>query len=339
MNVQTVASEIRAARPQRPDTVRAIRANGIERRHFLQVAGASLLAGAVSQAETMSAQLARPSAVPRDWEPRYLLASSLYGYTALPEVLDQVRLCGATAVDLWPKVHGNQREQLTEMGVDAFRTHLQQREIGLGCLTQFPLGPFGLADELRLAQSLDCRLIVTSCPGVKGQQGEALRRAVREFLQRMEPHLALAAETGVVIAIENHSNSLIDSVEALLTLHELNSSPHLGIAFAPYHLPQDVGILSDCLRDLGAAVKLFYAWQHGKGCMQPQPKADELLQLPGRGDLDFRPLMTVLRDNHYEGWIEIFMHPFPRGIPIHESVAEVTAEINRARDYLDHCLD
>jgi sugar phosphate isomerase/epimerase len=256
----------------------------------------------------------------------------------LPEVLDQVRLCGATAVDLWPKVHGNQREQLTEMGVDAFRTHLQQREIGLGCLTQFPLGPFGLAEELRLAQSLDCRLIVTSCPGTKGQQGEALRRAVREFLQRMEPHLALAAETGVVIAIENHSHSLIDSVEALLALHELNSSPNLGIAFAPYHLPQDVGILSECLRELGSAVKLFYAWQHGKGCMQAQPKADELLQMPGRGDLDFRPLMTVLRDNHYEGWIEIFMHPFPRGIPILETVAEVTAEINRARDYLDHCF-
>ena len=335
MNAHPPALKTRQTSPDSPVTIRT---KAVERRHFLQVAGASLLASALSQEEAMSAQLARPSAAPRAWAPRYLLASSLYGYTALPEVLDQVRLCGATAVDLWPKVHGNQREQLTEMGVDAFRTHLQQREIGLGCLTQFPLGPFGLADELRLSQSLDCRLIVTSCPGAKGQQGEALRRAVREFLQRMEPHLALAAETGVVIAIENHSNSLIDSVEALLTLHELNSSPNLGIAFAPYHLPQDVGILSECLRELGSAVKLFYAWQHGKGCMQAQPKPDELLQLPGRGELDFRPLMTVLRDNRYDGWIEIFMHPFPRGIAIHESVAEVTAEINRARDYLDRCL-
>ena len=32
------------------------------------------------------------------------------------------------------------------------------------------------------------------------------------------------------------------------------------------------------------------------------------------------------------------MHPVPRGIPILDTAEEVTAEINRARRYLESCL-
>ncbi|NRA58393.1 MAG: hypothetical protein HRU13_09810 [Phycisphaerales bacterium] len=56
--------------------------------------------------------------------------------------------------------------------------------------------------------------------------------------------------------------------------------------------------------------------------------------MPGRGDLDFAPLLVALRNIDYRGWTEIFMHPVPRGIPILETTAKVTAEINQARRYL-----
>jgi sugar phosphate isomerase/epimerase len=56
--------------------------------------------------------------------------------------------------------------------------------------------------------------------------------------------------------------------------------------------------------------------------------------MPGRGPLDFGPLLQALRDIRYQGWTEIFMHPVPRGIPILETAAQVTAEINRSREYL-----
>ncbi len=64
------------------------------------------------------------------------------------------------------------------------------------------------------------------------------------------------------------------------------------------------------------------------------PKAQELLQLPGRGDLDFCPIIAAMKKIHYAHWTEIFMHPVPRGIPILGSTAKVTEEINRARRYL-----
>ena len=75
------------------------------------------------------------------------------------------------------------------------------------------------------------------------------------------------------------------------------------------------------------------------GCAKKLPKEQELLQMPGRGELDFTPLLVALRDIDYHGWTEIFMHPVPRGIPILNSTDAVSGEINRARQYLNACLE
>ena len=149
----------------------------------------------------------------------------------------------------------------------------------------------------------------------------------------------MAEETGVTIAIENHGNNLIDSPDSLKWLAELRTSDNLGIAFAPYHLEQNEKLQSDLIRTLGSSIAMFYAWQHGMGCHVKLPKEQELLQMPGRGDLNFVPLFAALQDIKYEGWTEIFMHPVPRGIPILETTAKVTTEINRSREYITKCLN
>ena len=74
------------------------------------------------------------------------------------------------------------------------------------------------------------------------------------------------------------------------------------------------------------------------GCHKKLPKEQELLQLPGRGKLNFSPLLGALRDIKYTGWTEIFMHPVPRGIPILKTTTAVTSEINRSRSYLSRGL-
>ena len=73
--------------------------------------------------------------------------------------------------------------------------------------------------------------------------------------------------------------------------------------------------------------------------MKPMPLEEELMQLPGRGPLDYAPLLWALRDIRFAGWTEIFMHPTPRGRPILETAALVTAEINRARGHLETLLN
>lgn len=269
---------------------------------------------------------------------KYILGSCMYGYTSLEEILPEVRKIGASAIDIWPKVHGDQREQLDQMGEARFTQLLEKHGIGLGCITQYKLGPFGLQDEMRLAQRLGCSTIVTGGKGPKGLAGNDLKAAVRDFVEQMKPHLAVAEETGVTVAIENHANNLIESPDSLKWLVEFRPNQHLAVALAPYHLPQNERQLSGLIRQLGDGIAVFYAWQHGMGCMEKLPKQQELLQMPGRGDLDFAPLLTALKEIGYGGWFEIFMHPVPRGIPILETTDAVTAEINRARTYLENCI-
>lgn len=269
-----------------------------------------------------------------DFELRYILGSCMYGYTPLREIVPEVHEIGATAIDIWPRVHGNQREQLADMGERRFAALLKKHNVSLGCITQYKLGPFGLQEEMRLAERLGCHTIVTGGRGPRGLKGDELKGAVGQFIEKMKPHLDVAQETGVTIAIENHANNLIESPDSLKWLAELRPSPHLAIAFAPYHLPQQEKLLADLIRSLDGAIAMFYAWQHGMGCTRKLPKHQELLQMPGRGELDFAPLLAALRDIDYKGWTEVFMHPVPRGIPILETTTAVTREINRARDYL-----
>ena len=212
---------------------------------------------------------------------------------------------------------------------------LKKHGVQLGCITQYKLGPFGLQDEMRLVQKLGGTTLVTGAVGPKGLKGVELKTAVAAFVEKMKPHLEVAEATGVTIAIENHANSLIESEDSLRYLAEMRTSKKLAIAFAPYHLPQQADGMSNLIRELGNSIEVFYAWQHGMGCMKELPKKQELLQMPGRGPLDFKPLIDALVEIDYRSWVEIFMHPFPRGIPILDTTAEVTEEINRARNYLE----
>ncbi len=273
-----------------------------------------------------------------EFQLNYMLASCMYGYMYVGEILPEVAKCGATHLDLWPKKHGNQREQLTDLGVEKFAELLQKHNVQLGCMTQYALGPFGLTPEFEIARRFGCRLIVTGGEGPRGLAGSELRAAVGGFVERMKPHLAVAEENHVSIAIENHANNLFESADSLKYLRDLAPSENLKVGLAPHHLPQDAQELAGLIRDLGDRIAIFYAWQHGHGCMTRLPKEEELLQLPGRGTLDFTPLLTALRDIRYQGWTEIFMHPVPRGIPILETADEVTFEINRSRKYLADCI-
>ena len=271
----------------------------------------------------------------KPFELDYILASCMYGTTALTEIVPEVRGIGSADIDIWPRVHGDQREQVASMGNDAFEELLSSHEVDLGILTRFDLGPFGLAEEMVFALEFGADLIVTGSEGPKGLAGEELRAAVADFAEGLKPHIAAAEKHGITISIENHSSALIESPDSMKWLIELTDSPYLGIALAPYHLPDDAELVAKLVGDLGQGLALFYAWQHGMGCHEKLPKEQELMQMPGRGTLDFAPILSALKRINFTGWTEIFMHPVPRGIPILDSTADVTGEINRARHYLD----
>jgi len=269
---------------------------------------------------------------------RYVLGSSMYGTTKLEEILPEVRKAGAEHIDLWPLKHGDQREQMDAMGHDKFAALLKQHDVKLGMTTRYDLGPFGLQVEMPVLKKFGARLVISGSRGPRNVSGGELKKAVGRFVEQMKPHAAAAEEHGVTIGIENHGHALINTPDSLRYFADLARQPNLGIAMAPYHLPQDPKLLGKLIEDLGPKLVHFYAWQHGQGCMKKLPKREELEQMPGRGTLDFRPLLAALAKINYQGWIEIFMHPVPRGIPILETTKQVTDEINRARKYLEESV-
>lgn len=306
--------------------------HAMSRREF----GFTALAAGVAAAGRST--VAADAAADEQFQLNYIVASCMYGKLPLIELLPEVKACGAEFIEIWAEPHGNQREQLDELGEDAFARLLDDHDVRLGSFTCFKYGIFNMQPEMSLVKRLGGDMVICNSGGPKDLTGDELAAEVQTFAEKLKPHVEFAEETGITIGVENHSGGLISSPDSIRLLMELIPSERLGIAMAPYHLPQETDVIAALIRDLGPRLVHFQAWEHGMGCMTKLPKEQELMQLPHRGPLDWTPLLAAIKHIHFAGRVEVFMHPTPRGIPILETPALVTAEINRARDYLETCL-
>ncbi len=302
----------------------------INRRPITRRTACRILAG------TAAGAFAAPLSAAEDrFRFNYITGSSLYGRLKLDVILPEIPKTGTEWLDIWPMGHADQREQVEEMGHDAFRAMLKKYGVKLGISTCYNLGPFGLQTEMEFVHDFGGRLLICASGGPKNVKGAEYKAAVAQFVEQMKPHTARAEELGLVIGIENHGHALINTVESIEYFGELAKSPALGIALAPYHLPQDPKVIARVIEDLGPKLAHFYAWEHGQGAMKKLPKAQEMEQMPGFGKLDFGPIVGALKKINYDRWTEVFMHPVPRGIPILPTAEEVTAAINKSRKYLE----
>ena len=265
----------------------------------------------------------------------YILGSPMYGTTPLVEVLPEAANIGADTIDVWPRRHANHREQMDKLGYERVQQLLENHGVRLGVITRYDLGPYRLHEEMPVLSRFSGKLLVC---GAGKPAGDTTKEQVRNFVNRMQDQIVEAEKRNIKIGIENHTGSLLSTPDSLRYFADFIKTNHFGLAMAPYHLPQEPNLIADLIEHFDDKLVFFQAWQHGKGCMKKLPKEEELLQLPGRGPLDFRPILAALERINYQGWTEIFMHPVPRGIPIMPTTAEVTQAINRARSYLEGCL-
>jgi sugar phosphate isomerase/epimerase len=268
----------------------------------------------------------------------YIVASAMYGKTPLAEIVPEVRKSGAEFIEIWAEPHGNQREQIEEMGVPATRALLEKHDVKLGSFTCFKYGIFNMQDEMDLVRELGGDMVICNTPKAPAELADNLQAAVADLAEKLKPHVEAAEQKQITIGVENHGGGVINTPESIRLLMDAIDSPRLGLAMAPYHLPQDTDVIAQLIRDLGPRLVHFQAWEHGDGCMQKLPKEQELKQLPHRGPLDWTPLLAALKDINFQGRTQIFMHPVPRGIPILPTTEEVTAEINAARAHLEERL-
>ena len=199
----------------------------------------------------------------------------------------------------------------------------------------------GLQEEMVWLKQYGGKIIVTGSGRYpdKNPEGTAAKAQVQTFLEQMKPHIAKAEETGIIIAVENHSNQLLHHPDSLRYFAEFNQSPNLGIAFAPHHLHEWESQIPQLIRDLGNKnIPFIYFQEHSQGIFEKVSKEIEMQQLPGFGSLDYRLIVSALRDIQFTGLAEIFMHPTPRGVPILPTIPEITTAINQSRSYINKCL-
>jgi sugar phosphate isomerase/epimerase len=130
----------------------------------------------------------------------------------------------------------------------------------------------------------------------------------------------LAEKHNSYLAIENHGNALLCSLDSLKAFVDINKSPRLGIALAPYHIQTLKASVPEAIRICGKQLFFFYAWQH-----YPDSR-----QLPGIGPTDMTPWIRALADVRYSGYVNPFMHGHPDADVMESYLAG-------ASDYLIDC--
>ena len=311
----------------------------VSRRHFLGLtAGAAALAGSGLSSRVVTAASAAPAPKSETFRLRYVLATNQYGTLPIAEIVPEVHRTRSEGLDVWAGRWGNQREQIDALGHEKFAGILKQHRVQVSTYTCMDPGFQRCEPHMRAMLKFGGNMIVAGFPsggpGAKDLRGDALRRGIHGSMEKLKPIIAVAGELGVKLAIENHLNGLLEPPESLNMLADAATDKHVGIAFAPFHLPQDPVLLGKLVGDLGEKLFYYYAWQYGDGSGNLPPEAQKK-QLPGVGPLDFKPMLAALKRNRFNGWTAIFMHPTPRGSPQHPTVPEVSAQINRSRDYLD----
>jgi sugar phosphate isomerase/epimerase len=272
---------------------------------------------------------------------RHVLATNQYGTMPVEVILPELKATGAEALDVWAGRWGNQTEQIEALGRERFAALLAQHGARVAVYTCMDVSLARAEPRMRAVKAWGGEMVVAGFggggPGARDLRGDDLKRAIRATVEKLKPALAQAGEIGVKVAIENHLNGLLETPDGVSWLAETLREPHVGIALAPFHLPQDAARLGQLVGDLGSRVFYFYAWQHGDGSGE-LPAAAQRRQLPGVGPLDFAPMLAALKRHRFNGWTAIFMHPTPRGSPLHPTPGQVSAELNRAKAYLDRTL-
>lgn len=302
---------------------------GLSRRGFLGgiARGAAALAASPVAHGLAASPLAAPraagslpksaggeSAPPPRW-PLKLSTSSIH-FLRLPieKACERIAALGFEAVDIWSGFQGcpHLDDAAERLGPDGLRRVLEENRLRLFAFSVY-VGGYPKYAKL-LGEAGGGVAVQGSGPPAKP---EDLTASMRRFLEGLKPEIELAEKHRSRIAIENHGDALLDSLDSLKAFVDLNRSSRLGIALAPYHVQARGESVERAIETAGEQLLFFYAWQKGEGTKQ----------LPGEGPADFAPWVAALERIRYAGFANVFLHADLEP----EEMARLLA---RSRDYL-----
>jgi len=286
----------------------------LNRRNFLKAAAIS---GAAVVTRPPLSAWARGSETGKKWRMR--LSTSSIHFMGLPieRACEKIADLGFEAVDIWSAHQGcpHLDDVAKRLGPEGLKELLAKNRLKLFAFSVYKGGYERYAKLLGKAGG---------GVAVRGSSGpckpEELTARMREFLDGLKPLAELAEKQNSYLAIENHGNALLCSQDSFKAFVDINKSPRLGIALAPYHVQTQKASVTEAIHICGKQLFFFYAWQHYPGNEQ----------LPGIGPTDMTPWMRALAEIRYRGYVNPFMHGHPE--------ADVmAANLAKSRDYLKEC--
>jgi sugar phosphate isomerase/epimerase len=254
---------------------------------------------------------------PAKWEMR--LSTSTIHYLQLPveQACEKISTLEFDAVDIWSAHAGcpHLDDTLNRLGPEGLLEVLARLKLSLFAFSVYQ-GGFGRYAKLLGAAGGGVAVRSSSGPCKPNE----LTARMRDFIESLKPEVELAEKYDSYLAIENHGNALLDSLDSFKAFVDLNNSPRLGIALAPYHLQGLGASVEEAITISGRQLFFFYAWQRAKG----------IGQLPGHGPTDFRPWIAALAKIRYGGCVNPFMHG-------EIGTDEMSAALAKSRDYLKQC--
>ena len=251
------------------------------------------------------------------WQLRLSTSSIHYMRLPIEEACAEIARLGFEAIDIWSAYAGcpHLDDVLERLGSEGLKQVLADSRLKLFAFSTYTGGYAKYAELLGKAGGG-----VAVQGSTKPGEPEELAANMKAFIEGLKPLVELAEKHDSYLAIENHGNALLNTIDSLKAFADLNDSPRLGIALAPFHLQAIDASVPEAIEVCGKQLLFFYAWQRGNG----------LEQLPGVGPTDFTPWLAALAKIGYRGYVNPFMHG--------EIATEVMSEhLAKSRDYLKQC--
>ncbi|MGL6194179.1 MAG: sugar phosphate isomerase/epimerase family protein [Thermoguttaceae bacterium] len=230
---------------------------------------------------------------------RYSCSSINYSSLPLPEACKRISDLGYEAIDIWSGHAGcpHLDSVLNEYKADGLKKILEENKLKLYSFSTYAGGYNRYAE------------LLGKCGGGVAVQGSAgpvpkdeIKNAMKNFLESTKPLTELCEKYDSYLAIENHGDALLNTTDSLKMFVELNKSPRLGIALAPYHILNLKESVPEAIRSCGKQLFFIYMWQN-----EPEEK-----QMPGVGSQKMDDWLTALSDIEYKWYVNPFMHDEPK---------------------------
>lgn len=286
----------------------------IGRRKVLQLMGASVASHPWLAA--MASNTPSPDGPPA-WKMRLSTSSIHFMDLPIEAACQRISELGFEAIDIWSAHEGcpHLDDVAKRLGPGGLRELLAKHRLKLFAFSVYRGGYARYAELLGNAGG-GVAIQGSAAPCAP----EELSSRMRQFIEGLAPLIELAEKHDSSLAIENHGNALLNSLDSLKAFADTNTSPRLGIALAPYHLQALKASVPEAIRICGRQLLFFYAWQ----------RQEEAKQLPGIGPTDMTPWIRALAEVRYRGYVNPFMHGHP-------STDAMTTHLATARDYLKDC--